>query len=187
MPVPSRNKPSYGIRTRIGRHWKQNTGSCAQSGCSDIRNQTAKDLAEAGVFLQKIAGKRLDPNAPEFADLERKTFEAGPLVSGCNIFIPEYIRLITQMRDVVKKQSEHWDMNSDAPRITLYRLLYGGRTAIEEIMLQIPQEAYPVMIQGRDEPSQTPAADRQAGENTQRRYPRFAGRSTHLCSDCARK
>ena len=86
-------------------------------------------------------------------------FEVGPPVSGCNILIPEYIRFVTDMRDVVKKQSEHWDMNSDASRITLYRLLYGGRTAIEEIMLQTPQEAYPVMITGRDEPSQTPAAD----------------------------
>jgi hypothetical protein len=130
-----------------------------QSGCRDIQNQTASELIETGKVLLTIAQKKLGPDAPEFADLERKTFEAGPLVSGCNIFIPEYIRLITQMRDVVKKQSEHWDMNADASRITLYRLLYGGRTAIEEIMLQIPQEAYPVMIMGQDEPSQTPSAD----------------------------
>jgi hypothetical protein len=130
-----------------------------QSGCRGIQNQTASELIETGRLLLTIAQKNLGPDAPELADLERRTFEIGPLVSGCNIFIPEYIRLITQMRDVVKKQSGHWDMNSDASRITLYRLLYGGRTAIEEIMLQIPQEAYPVMILGQDEPSQTPASD----------------------------
>jgi hypothetical protein len=130
-----------------------------QSGCRDVQNQTASELIETGRLLLTIAQKKLGPDAPELADLERRMFEAGPLVSGCNIFIPEYIRLITQMRDVVKKQSEHWDMNSDASRISLYRLLYGGRTAIEEIMLQTPQEAYPVMIAGRDEPSQTPSAD----------------------------
>ena len=130
-----------------------------QSGCRDVQNQTASELIETGRLLLTIAQKKLGPDAPEFADLERRMFEAGPLVSGCNVLIPEYIRLITQMRDVVKKQSVHWDMNADASRITLYRLLYGGRTAIEEIMLQSPQEAYPLMIQGRDEPSQTPAAD----------------------------
>jgi len=130
-----------------------------QSGCQDIQNQLSYDLIEAGNLILKISQKSLDPEAPAFAELERKLFEVAPLISGCNIFIPEYIRFVTDMRDVVKKQSEHWDMNSDAPRITLYRLLYGGRTAIEEIMLQSPQEAFPVMIAGRDEPSQTPAAD----------------------------
>jgi hypothetical protein len=50
-------------------------------------------------------------------------------------------------------------MKSDASRITLYRHLYGGRTAIEEIMLQTPEDSYPVMIKGTDVPSQTPAAD----------------------------
>jgi hypothetical protein len=129
-----------------------------QSGCRDIQNQIASELIEAGNLLLKISQKSLAPDAPEFADLERRMFEAAPLVSGCNIFIPEYIRFVTDMRDVVKRQSERWDMNSDASRITLYRLLYGGRTAVEEIMLQTPEDTYPVLIKDMDVPSQTPAA-----------------------------
>ena len=130
-----------------------------QSGCTDIQNQIATELIKTAGLLLQISQKKLGPDAPEFADLERRMFEAGPLVSGCNIFIPEYIRFVTDMRGVIKRQSEHWDMNSDASKITLYRLLYGGRTAIEEIMLQTPGGAYPVMIKGTDTPSQTPAAD----------------------------
>jgi hypothetical protein len=130
-----------------------------QSGCRDIQNQIASELIEAGNLLLKVSQKSLAPDAPEFADLERRMFEAAPLVSGCNIFIPEYIRFVTDMRDVVKRQSERWDMNSDTSRITLYRLLYGGRTAIEEIMMQAPHDAYPVLIKKSDAPSQTPAAD----------------------------
>jgi hypothetical protein len=130
-----------------------------QTGCENIQNRIASELIDAGTLLIRISGKNLGPDAPEFADLERKMFETAPLVSGCKIFIPEYIRFVTDMRNVVKKQSEHWDMNADVSRITLYRLLYGGRTAIEEIMLQTPQDSYPVMINGKDEPSQTPAAD----------------------------
>jgi hypothetical protein len=130
-----------------------------QSGCMDIQNQIASELIEAGNLLLKISQKSLAPDAPEFTDLERRMFEAAPLVSGCNIFIPEYIRFVTDMRDVVKRQSERWDMNADASRITLYRLLYGGRTAIEEIMLQSLKDAYPVLIKDMDAPSQTPAAD----------------------------
>ena len=130
-----------------------------QSGCRDIEPRIAAELVEAGRALLKIAQKSIGPDAPEFADLERRMFEIGPLVSGCNVFIPEYIRLVIDMRDVVKRQSERWDMNADASRITLYRLLYGGRTAIEEIMLQSPQDAFPVLIKDMDAPSQTPAAD----------------------------
>ena len=130
-----------------------------QSGCTDIQNQIASEFMEAASLLLKISQQKLGPDAPEFPDLEKKIFEAGPVVSGCNVFIPEYIRFVTDMRAVVKRQSETWDMKSDAARITLYRLLYGGRTAIEEIMLQTPEDSYPVMIKGTDEPSQTPAAD----------------------------
>jgi hypothetical protein len=116
-------------------------------------------MIEAARLLLQISQKNLGPDAPELADIERKIFETGPLVSGCNIFIPEYIRFVTDMRDVIKRQSKNWDMNSDTSRITLYRLLYGGRTAIEEIMLQTPQDSYPVMIKGIGTPSQTPAAN----------------------------
>jgi hypothetical protein len=130
-----------------------------QSGCTDIQNQVATELIKTASLLLQISQKQLGPDAPEFADLEKRVFEAGPLVSGCNMLIPEYIRFVTDMRAVVKRQSEHWDMKSDASRITLYRLLYGGRTAIEEIMLQTPEDSYPVMIKGTDVPSQTPAAD----------------------------
>jgi hypothetical protein len=130
-----------------------------QSGCTDIQNQVATELIKTASLLLQISQKQLGPDAPEFADLEKRVFEAGPLVSGCNMLIPEYIRFVTDMRAVVKRQSEHWDMKSDASRITLYRLLYGGRTAIEEIMLQTPEDSYPVMIKGTDVPSQTPGAD----------------------------
>ena len=130
-----------------------------QSGCTDIQNQIATELIKTAGLLLQVSQKNLGPDAPDFADLEKRIFEAGPLVSGCNVLIPEYIRLVTDMRGVVKRQSEHWDMNSDVSRITLYRLLYGGRTAIEEIMLQAPENAFPVMIKGTDVPSQTPAAD----------------------------
>jgi len=130
-----------------------------QSGCNGIQNQTASELLEATRLLLRISQKKLGPDAPEFTELETRMFEIGPLVSGCNVFIPEYIRFVTDVRDVVKGQSERWDMNSDSSKITLYRLLYGGRTAIEEIMLQIPGNSYPVLIRDAEAPSRTPAAD----------------------------
>jgi len=48
-------------------------------------------------------------------------------------------------------------MKSDAARTTLYRLLYGSRSAVEEIMMQAPTGTFPALTRGTDEPSGTPA------------------------------
>ncbi len=50
-------------------------------------------------------------------------------------------------------------MNSTETKNTLYRLLYGNRIAIEEIMLQLPEIQVSSLIKGIDEPSSTPSAN----------------------------
>jgi len=41
------------------------------------------------------------------------------------------------MRQVVKRQSEQWPVNSLEARQRLYRLLYGSRAVVEEVLLQV--------------------------------------------------
>ena len=48
---------------------------------------------------------------------------------------------------------------SAATRDRLYRLLYGGRAAVEEAMLQAPPGTLPAVVRGDDEPSSTPSAE----------------------------
>jgi len=50
-------------------------------------------------------------------------------------------------------------MNDLVTRQRTYRLLYGGRAATEEVLLQVPKENIPPLMAGDDEPSQTPAAE----------------------------
>ena len=129
------------------------------SGCKNIEPVLASDIGNADVLLKRIAQKKLPPDSQEFNQLEQRMFEIAPKVAGCKTNTTEYIQLGTDLRKVVKDQSANWDMNSDAARITLYRLLYGGRTAIEEIMMQVPAGSLPGLIRGTDEPSQTPSAE----------------------------
>ena len=129
------------------------------SGCKNIEPVVASDIGNADVLLKRIAQKKLPPDSQEFNQLEQRMFEIAPKVAGCKTNTTEYIQLGTDLRKVVKDQSANWDMNSDAARITLYRLLYGGRTAIEEIMMQVPAGSLPGLIRGTDEPSQTPSAE----------------------------
>jgi len=49
-------------------------------------------------------------------------------------------------------------MQDSLARRTLYRLLYGSRAALEEVMLQLPPDQVPTLTVGTDEPSATPWA-----------------------------
>lgn len=129
-----------------------------KSGCQNIEPVVALKIQAANALLGRIAEKRLSPVAPEFGELELKMFEIAPKVAGCASNTGEYSKLIRNLRKIVKDQSVHWDMSSDAARITLYRLLYGGRTALEEVMMQVPAGTFPALMEGTDEPSQTPSA-----------------------------
>lgn len=131
-----------------------------KGGCQDAKPALTSQLQEANTVLQQIAQTNLAPDAPQFLDLEHHLFELGPVVGACHIGLIEYSRLVTDIRSIVKRQSERWDMKNDVSRNTLYRLLYGSRAALEEIMSQVatePESALlPALIRGADEPAATP-------------------------------
>ena len=129
-----------------------------QAECTGVAEDIRERMEGLRDLLQHIDGGKFGPEADEFGDLERGMFEVAPLISGCGKGIAEYLLRAAEMRAVVKHQSESWDMKSDAARITLYRLLYGSRGALEEIMTQAPARAVPTLMMGTDEPSATPAA-----------------------------
>jgi len=130
-----------------------------QAGCMGAEADIHTRLEGLRKLLQRIDGLELGPDASEFSELELRMFETAPLVSACNSGLAEYLGVSADMRATVKRQSERWDMKSDAARITLYRLLYGSRGAVEEIMTQAPAGSFPALLKGTAEPSASPAAD----------------------------
>src|SRR5206468_4771971 len=95
----------------------------------------------------------------QFDALETNLFLLAPMVAACPKQLPGYLKLYTTMREAVKRQSEHWDMESAEARERTYRLLFGGRAALEEVMLQAPAGLVPALLDGADEPSRTPATN----------------------------
>lgn len=129
-----------------------------QTGCRGAEADVKDRLNGLKKLLISLESKTLGPEAGEFDDLERLMFEAAPLVSACNTGLAEYLGVSAEMRAAVKRQSERWDMKSDVARITLYRLLYGSRGAVEEVMTQVTAGSIPALLKGTDEPSATPSA-----------------------------
>jgi hypothetical protein len=114
--------------------------------------------AELGDLIDRVASEPLGPESGIFDELEAQLFRLASLIGAARDSLADYIKLFTRIRYEVKKQSEAWDINSQATRHRIYRLLYGGRAAVEEVMLQVPPESVTELIKDHDEPSATPYA-----------------------------
>jgi permuted papain-like amidase YaeF/Yiix C92 family enzyme len=114
-------------------------------------------LLEAAVAV--LSAAPVEPEAATLDSLEAGFFALAPAIAACpgDGSLAAYVRMYERMREAIKAQSRHWDMTSAATRNRLYRALYGGRAAVEEVMLQHPDSAV-TLLPGIDEPSATPAA-----------------------------
>jgi len=130
-----------------------------KAGCDALDARIAASISRTEQLLDGTAQERLDSADQRFGLLEDEIFRLAPMIAACPKRLPEYTTLFSRLRDVVKDQSAHWDMNKPDARQRLYRLLYGGRAAVEEAMLQAPVENVPSLVVGRDEPSQTPSTN----------------------------
>lgn len=133
--------------------------SARADGCAAVAPRIAEALARGRGLLSEAGSRSLEPASPLFDEVERTNFELGALVGACPTVLPEYVGLVTRTRSVVKDQSRRWDMSSPAVRDRLYRLIYGGRAALEEVMLQAPRGAVPALVPGDDEPSAAPSSE----------------------------
>jgi hypothetical protein len=130
-----------------------------KAGGQAVLSGTESNLLLLEKLIKQIVTKPIMPDAPELQQIERQIFLLGPLVGTCPDKVQHYLQLISKMRTVLKRHSEKWDMNDRSTRETLYRLLYGGRGAAEEVILQIPVNRQPPALQlEADEPSATPAS-----------------------------
>ena len=89
---------------------------------------------------------------------ENNFFKLASLVAVRQSQIPWITNYYNRLRHLVKKQSQHWDMNEPDSRNTVYTLLYGLRAAVEEVLLQIEDLKFPAAMLVQNEKLFTPAA-----------------------------
>ncbi len=111
--------------------------------------------------LEKIVGElhlsAVSPSSSILDSLESGFFALSPLVAACPEMVDRFTSLYSGIRESVKSQSVRWDIESRTVRDRLYRLLYGSRAAMEEVLLQHPDSVV-ALIAGRAEASSAPSA-----------------------------
>ena len=90
--------------------------------------------------------------------LENDFFNLAPLVAVNKNELPWFIDYYNRVRNLVKLNSQQWDMNSTTARNKVYTLLYGMRAAVEEVILQTDSAAVSSTMLVKTEKSVTPAA-----------------------------
>lgn len=128
-----------------------------QGGCAAADSLARQETAAVEALLDTLTARPVDPSDPALDSLEAGFFALGPLVAACPAMAQSYITLQSAIRGQVKDQSRAWDLSRNVAPDRLYRLLYGTRAAVEEVMLHHP-EGVPSLLPGRGEPSATPSA-----------------------------
>jgi hypothetical protein len=128
-------------------------------GCREIQPRIEKNLAIATGIIEELASETASPTDPRFRDLEALVFQMTPWVAACPGQLNIFSDLVMNMRLELKRQSINWNLAELDARTVLYRLLYGGRAAVEEALLQAPSgTSCQPLIKGKEEPSGTPWA-----------------------------
>ena len=154
---PSTKKPFEWNKDAL---WDELEGKFAanrEKGCEVLSPAIDNAFTELDSLLIRIGRKDQTPGAPVWDTLEYKLFDLASIVAVCPDQIMKFAAKSNLVRLAVKRNSQHWDMNDRDTRFRMYRLLYGGRMALEEVMLQAPKEKIPVLIRGSDEISWTPS------------------------------
>ncbi len=120
-------------------------------------HQLSISLGEIDSLLQEISSETISPDSPATYAIEAAFFNCAPLVAASGQDVARFLTLYVKMRHEIKRQSISWDLTTESARDRLYRLLYGGRAAVEEILLQVSPESIPPTLFCHDEPSATPS------------------------------
>ena len=125
-------------------------------GCEKLKIQIWEKLIDLSNTLNIVEKSELNPDNKIFDSLLNTMFQIAPLIGACTDSSESYIELIARMRQIIKVKSKQWDPDKPPTRNTLYKLIYGGRAALEEIILQSEKNDKPLLTYENDERSATP-------------------------------
>lgn len=105
-------------------------------GCPALRSAISAESAATREVLEQIEAGKPGVDDPMWRRLEKTIFELAPKVAVCPDRAPEFKRVVAQTRKIVKQRSREFDMSTSEAKSWVYRLLYGSRTALEEVLIQ---------------------------------------------------
>jgi len=104
-------------------------------------------------FVQKQQLSATDSN---LISIQNNFFSLAPLIAVKPAELLWYMDYYNQVRNYIKLQSQHWNMQQPVARNSVYSLLYGMRAAVEEVLLQSKDVDFASAMLVNNEKSVTP-------------------------------
>jgi len=118
-----------------------------------------KMTTETDRIFNENEDKLLKPEDPFYISIEKRFFNIAPLIAAQKVKSDWYIRFYNQVRKKMKSDSRSWNMDNELTRNLTYRILYGMRATVEEILLQSSDDQFISTTFVSSEPSVTPSVN----------------------------
>ncbi|MFZ9888672.1 MAG: hypothetical protein ACO3JL_14325, partial [Myxococcota bacterium] len=163
-PEPSRPREGAGAapfrwgHDELFRELEQRFVRESTAGCSLAK---AASLEQENVALRAVV-EEIVASSPAPADsrlvaIEQQLFQLSARHGACPEHAPAFAELVMSVRRAYKALSRSWDLQDAVAAERLYRLLYGARAALEELVLAMPAAEVPALLRSSDVPSATPS------------------------------
>ena len=127
------------------------------AGCTGTAGQVEAALAKLAADIEWLETGGHVPGDERFQAMEKNLFDVAPVLAACPQQVLAFLDLVNQLRGALKSESQEWDIGDPQTRARVYRILYGARMAVEEVLLQHRAGGVPDLVPATDEPSQTPS------------------------------
>lgn len=128
-----------------------------ETGCDVTGERVDEQLAIFEDDVAWLEAGNVSPGDERLDVLESNLFAVAPLVAACPESVSAMLDIVGRLRPALKRASRDWDISDSAARDRVYRVLYGARMAVEEVLLQHRAGDLPELVLGTDEPSQAPS------------------------------
>lgn len=118
-----------------------------------------KLTADAELLLSRYKDTINTPNDQIHDSIETIFFKIAPLIAAQEKKSDWYIQYYNAVRQKLKSDSQYWDMATIDARNRSYKMLYGFRAAVEEILLQSNDEEFISTMYVTYEPSESPSVN----------------------------
>ncbi len=156
MPQGPGATPFVWDRDALWSALEQRSHAVAEAGCEP---GARRSLSALDAQIDAVERDAPGPDDARWDALEEHLFETAALVAACDDPLPRLLRARSRLRRVAKDLSRSWPVEPGS-RDRLYRLLYGARAAIEEVLLHVEHhDAQQLQLEvTADEPRSTPSA-----------------------------
>jgi hypothetical protein len=156
-PLPADARPFVWDQDELWSALEAEFDATRDAGCAGAEDRIDSGLAALADDVEWLEAGNHGPGDERLDALERHLFSVAPLVAACPGRASALLDLASRLRSSMKRASRSWDIRDSIARDRVYRILYGARMTVEEVLLQSDVGDVPDLALGTDVPSRTPS------------------------------